>query len=43
MSKYVLVTQKSYGFGHFLWDLFMTFLTCGLWFVWILYRHLRKS
>lgn len=43
MAKYVLVAQKSYGFWKFMWDLTLTFLTGGIWFIWIVYRHLRKS
>lgn len=39
---YVLREPKRYGFGHFLWDCFMTCLTCGFWIIWIFVREMRK-
>lgn len=34
--------QKSYGFFHFLGDVFMTIFTGGFWLIWIFVRELRK-
>lgn len=34
--------RRRYGFFHFLWDVFMTFLTCGLWLIWIFVREMRN-
>ena len=33
---------KKYGFLAFCWDLFMVFLTCGLWLIWIFVREMRR-
>lgn len=33
---------NHYGLGHFLWDLFMTGLTGGLWLIWIFCREMRN-
>lgn len=35
--------KKKYTFGHFLVDLFLVFLTGGLWFLWILFRAIRSK
>lgn len=34
--------QKSYGFGHFLWDCFLVVITSGFWLIWIFIREMRK-
>ena len=34
-------TQKRYGVGHMLFDLFMLLITGGLWLIWIIARYLR--
>jgi hypothetical protein len=31
-----------YGFGSFIFDLFMLMITGGLWVFWILYRFIRR-
>lgn len=33
--------RRRYGFFSFFWDVFMTFLTCGLWLIWIFVREMR--
>jgi hypothetical protein len=33
--------QKNYKIQNFAWDVFMTFLTGGLWFVWIIIREFQ--
>lgn len=47
MPEYVYVVNsngpKKYGFWGFLGDVFMTFLTCGLWLIWIFVREMRKN
>lgn len=35
--------DHHYGFWHFLWDIFLTGLTCGLWLVYLIYKALRKN
>ncbi len=42
MYVYV-VQQKQYGFWSFVGDVFMFFLTGGLWLIWIFVREMRKS
>jgi hypothetical protein len=32
-----------YGFLNFCFDVFMMFLTCGFWVIWIFVRELRGS
>lgn len=32
----------KYGFFNFVWDVFMSFLTAGLWLIWIFCREMRK-
>ena len=39
---YEIQDRRSYGFFHFLWDLFMIFITCGLWLIWIFIREMRN-
>lgn len=34
--------RKKYGFFSFLWDVFMVFLTAGVWLIWIFVREMRK-
>lgn len=34
---------KHYGFFNFIGDVFMTFLTCGLWLIWIFVREMRHQ
>jgi len=34
--------QKRYGFFKFLGDVFMVFLTWGLWLIWIFVREMRN-
>lgn len=36
-------SPKKYGFFGFLGDVLMTFLTCGLWLIWIFVREMRKK
>lgn len=38
--NYYLFTRRPYTFGSFLFDLFLTFLTGGLWLVWKLFKFL---
>lgn len=33
---------KPYGVWNFLWDLFMIFITGGLWLIWIFCREMRR-
>jgi len=35
--------KKKYGFLNFLIDLALTVITGGLWFVWIVFRFLRRN
>jgi hypothetical protein len=35
--------RRKYSFGNFLVDLFMVFLTGGLWFIWIFCREMRND
>lgn len=34
--------RKPYGFFAFVGDVFMTFLTGGLWIIWIFCREMRR-
>lgn len=34
--------KKKYGFFKFLGDIFMVFLTGGLWLIWIFVREMRR-
>jgi hypothetical protein len=43
MYPVVVVRERdSYGFFKFIGDIFMVFLTCGLWLIWIFVREMRK-
>ena len=33
---------RHYGFWNFIGDCIMTFLTCGLWLIWIFVREMRN-
>jgi len=35
--------RKRYGFFHLVLDLFLTLITGGLWFLWIVIRFLRSN
>jgi len=35
--------SKDYGFFSFIGDCIMFLLTCGLWFIWIIVREMRRS
>lgn len=35
--------SRRYGFGNFLFDMFMIFLTGGLWLIWIFIREMRRQ
>lgn len=35
-------SPKPYGFWAFMGDIFMTFVTSGLWMIWIFVREMRK-
>lgn len=41
-ERVVYVERKPYGCLHFLFDCFMTIITCGLWLIWIFVREMRK-
>ena len=34
--------RRHYGFLHFLFDVFMTLITSGLWLIWIFVREMRN-
>lgn len=34
-------SRKRYGFFNFVFDVFMTFLTAGLWLIWVFVREMR--
>lgn len=38
----VVRVRRRYGFFHFLWDIFMTCITGGLWLIWIFVREMRN-
>jgi hypothetical protein len=41
MSKQYYVisgSRRTYGFWHFLFDVFMTVITGGLWLIWVFIR-----
>lgn len=38
-----LMAKKKYGPGRFLFDLFMTAITGGLWLIWIVFKFLRTN
>lgn len=35
--------NKRYSVGDFLLDVILTFVTGGIWFVWILFRFIRSN
>jgi hypothetical protein len=35
--------KRKYGFGSFLFDIFMILITGGLWLIWIFVREMRKQ
>ena len=35
--------RKQYGFWSFVGDVIMTFLTGGLWMIWIFVREMRRK
>lgn len=37
-----MAKRRTYGFGNFLVDCFMIFLTGGLWIIWIFAREMRN-
>lgn len=37
------MSTKKYGFWDFIFDCFMTCITCGFWLIWIFVREMRKS
>ena len=46
MSERVIIYRDKphkYGFWSFIGDVFMTFLTCGLWLIYIFVREMRKD
>jgi len=40
--KCIVMSKGSYGLGSFLFDLFMTWITGGIWLLWILFRYMRR-
>lgn len=36
-------SRKKYGLGHFLFDVFMTAITGGLWLLWLLFKFFRAN
>jgi hypothetical protein len=43
MEIYLQQRQNKYGFWAFVLDLVLIFLTGGIWFVWMVFRHLRSN
>lgn len=39
---YVGKESKSYGFFGFVFDCLMTFVTGGLWLIWVFVREMRR-
>lgn len=37
------MSSRHYGIGNFLLDVFMSFITGGLWLIWIFVREMRKQ
>lgn len=35
-------SYRHYGFFNFAFDLFMIFITCGVWLLWIFIREMRN-
>jgi hypothetical protein len=42
VNIYTGTNKKPYGCMHFLFDIFMTGITGGLWLIWIFVREMRK-
>jgi hypothetical protein len=45
MERWYIINEppkKHYGFFKFLGDVLMTFLTYGLWLIWIFVREMRN-
>lgn len=38
---YEYYSPRRYGFWAFIFDVFMTFITGGLWLIWIFVREMR--
>jgi hypothetical protein len=34
--------MRRYGFGSFIFDCIMTFLTAGFWLIWVFVREMRR-
>lgn len=41
MCRTIVVVRRRYGVLNFLFDVFMTFITGGLWLIWIFVREMR--
>jgi len=41
-SFYLDPPRKRYGFFSFVFDVFMTLITSGLWLIWIFVREMRR-
>lgn len=39
----IVQEEKNYGFFKFIGDIFMIFLTWGLWLIWIFVREMRRN
>lgn len=39
---YIVVEKKRYGFWHFMGDLFLFYITGGLWGLYLIFRHFRR-
>lgn len=35
--------KKKYGFWNFVIDMFLGFITGGIWFIWLIVKFLRKN
>jgi hypothetical protein len=42
-AMYVVVRESRYGCLSFIGDVFMTFVTGGLWLIWIFVREMRRN
>jgi len=42
-GPYIYLPKRRYGFFNFIFDVFMTFATCGLWLIWIIIREWRNN
>jgi hypothetical protein len=41
-NYFYISPRPKYGFWKFMGDVFMTFLTGGLWLIWIFVREMRR-